>query len=194
MKRIFMVGAAMIFTASTAHAAECSTVTMTSSGSSVSVARTGSPALCSVTQDGSYASTIQMSVPVNYMRPSEMLEKKLNGVRLKLDPAKALSMASKIPPEQWTESQFVDIATVLIALSERGENMSTIRAYLENHGDSLYKAFARPANHERAERFDGLNPYSATVSYGCLELFRGGTYRSMVRVPKSSSQRQCDTW
>jgi len=82
-------------------------------------------------------------------------------------------MASKIPPEQWTESQFVDIATVLIALSERGENMSTIRAYLESHGDSLYKAFARPANHERAERFDGLNPYSATVSYGYLELFRG---------------------
>ena len=25
--------------------------------------------------------------------------------------------------------------------------MSTIRTYLESHGDSLYKAFARPANH-----------------------------------------------
>ena len=70
MKRILMVGAAIIFTASTAHAAECSTVTLTSSGSSVSVSRTSSPALCSVTQDGSYASTIQMSVPVNSLRPS----------------------------------------------------------------------------------------------------------------------------
>ena len=194
MKRIAMMGAAIIFTTSTAHAAECSTVTVTSSGSNASISRTSSPALCSVTQDGSYASTIQLSVPVNSLRPSEMLEKKLNGVRLTIDPAKALSIASKIPPEQWTEGEFVDIATVLIALSERGENMSTIRVYLESNGDSLYKAFVRPANHERAERFDGLKPYSATVSYGCLELFRDSTYRSMVRVPKSSSQKQCDTW
>ena len=194
MKRIWLMGAAMVFTTSTAQAAQCSSVSMTSNGSNVSVSQTSGPAICAVTQDGNYASTMQLGVPVNLMRPSEMLAKKLNGVGLKLDPAKALSMASQIPPEQWTESQFVDIATVLIALSERGENMRTIRAYLENHSDSLYKAFASPANHERAERFDGLNPYSATVSYGCLELFKSRTYRSMIRVPESGSQSQCDTF
>jgi hypothetical protein len=194
MKRILLMGAALIWMSSVAHGATCSGLSNTSSGSNVSVLQTTGPALCSVTQDNNYSSTMQLGVPVSLMRPSEVLEKKLNGLGLTTSPYNALSLASMTPPEQWTEGQFVDTVTVLIALSERAENIRAINTFLENNKQRLYGVFVSPAHQQRAERFEGLEPYRASVSYGCLELFKGGAYRSMIRVPSSSSQRQCDTF
>jgi hypothetical protein len=99
-------------------------------------ARTSSPAPCSVTQDGSYASTIQMSVPVNCQ-----LYASLGDAGEEADQREAEARSGQGPVDGVEDTaRTVEREPVRRYRSERGENMSTIRTYLESHGDSLYKA------------------------------------------------------
>ena len=152
---------------------------------------------CSRTEDEKKCTlTFTTTTPEEY---AEFL-KRLQTLNLKLDPRATLHFVFENPPEKWPDDFVRTMLPVLFAISERThfarlddfhKTMSEIRDFALLKQEKEISYLIRDRELVSSAKKLALDPYTATISYGCIELQRAKFY-AMVKTRWSSAMNFCD--
>jgi hypothetical protein len=134
--------------------------------------------------------------------PEEYAEflKRLQTLNLKQDPREALRFVFENPPEKWPDDFVRTMLPVLFAISERThfaksddffKTMSEIRDFALLKQEKEISRLIRNRELVSSWKKLSLDPFTATISYGCIELQRG-TFYAMVKTRWSAALNFCD--
>jgi len=134
--------------------------------------------------------------------PEEYTEflKRLQTLNLKQDPREALRFVFENPPEKWPDDFVRTMLPVLFAISERihfakaedfFKTMSEIRDLALLKQEKEISRLIRNRELVSSWKKLSIDPFTATISYGCIELQRG-TFYAMVKTRWSAAVNFCD--
>jgi hypothetical protein len=168
-------------------------------GNASSISQSG-PALCSTARVSSRCAAVALGAPVAapaapggaVAADLDALARQLAAAGVAADPRAALRRARETPPEAWTAREFETVMSVLFALSQRvvaPAELAAVTRFLGDHAAELRARFVDPELRRRAEILE-LPDFTATVSYGCLELTRSDVLLR-AKLPSALALERC---
>jgi hypothetical protein len=152
---------------------------------------------CSRTEDEKKCTlTFTTTTPEEY---TEFL-KRLQNLNLKQDPRETLRFVFEKPPETWPDDFVRTMLPVLFAISQRThfatyddffKSMSEIRDFALLKQEKEIGRLIRDRDLVSSAKKLSLDPFTATISYGCIELQRAKFY-AMVKTRWSAALNFCD--